>query len=548
MALDLVENSENVLTGMFLARAIYGAEYIDSAYWVGGDNDAEKADDYRGYIESQGDWKVLDASDLANFNHRGGDAGFTSNGLYDARVYGPTASSFDAQGLLAVQGGDTLVLTFRGTDGKDPAVNNGQAFTGAGLSSHYKAFKPLINAAYQYLEDHPEIKDMVVSGHSLGGALADVFALTDAARFRELRPDGLSIVSIASSGIPKDLPFYMSGIHFDAAKLVDKVILHVFGVEFVTQEILRLQLPDDYISISNTEDRAHFPDDFPDIPEDFGLVPIFALKENLHFGGDTLFNVPNINNSDVQYFPVLDHPLDFRGMGAQHNSSLLWANLQGLLSDDLIQFYDSQDLMAGVTDYNHTPDYNGKPVELFFGYIQLNNPNFINDQGARALIGSGRNDYILGLDGNDTMDGSGGADLLSGGKGHDRVSGGNGTDVLSGGLGGDILKGDGGSDIFHYGAARESVAGGDSDEIHGFDAGSDLIDVSDINAQASRVHNQAFDFIGSNGFKAEGQVRVVQIGDDTLVLFNTKGNGGAEMEILLRNVDAGTIHADNFIL
>lgn len=548
MALDLAANSGNVLTGMFMARAIYGAEYIDSKFWVGGDNDAEKNDDYRGYIQSQGDWKVLDESDLASFNHRGGDAGFTKNGLYDARVYGPNSSTFDAQGMLSVKDGDTLVLTFRGTDGKDPAVENGQAFTGAGLSSHYKAFKPLINAAWQYLRDHPEITNMVVSGHSLGGALTDVFTLVDADRFRDLRPDGLTIVSVASSGIPIDLPLYMGGIDLHVAKLVDKVIVDVFGVEFITQEIRKLELPDDYISIANTMDRAHFPNDFPDIPEDFGLVPIITLKTNLQFGGDTLFRVPNIGNSDVQYYPVLSHPFDFRGMGAEHNSSLLWANLQGLVTDGLFEFYDGQSLTSGITNYNRVPDFNGKPVALFRGYLELDNPAIVNDQGARALSGNSGSDYILGLDGSDTIAGSGGSDLLSGGRGNDRVDGGTGKDVVSGGLGGDVLKGGGAGDTFHYGSVRESIARGDSDEVHGFEEDVDLIDVSNIDASAGLISNQKFDFIGSAGFSGEGQIRAVQIGADTLLLFNTKGEGGAEMEILLRNVDAAAIDADTFIL
>jgi len=548
MAFSLAANADNVLTGAFMARAIYGAEYIDSKFWVEGDNDAEKADDYRGYIESQGDFAVLDASDLRTFDSRGGDAGFTANGLYDARVYGPTTATFDAQGLLAVKDGDTLVLTFRGTDGKDPAVESGQAFTGAGLASHYRAFKPLINAALDYLKSHDEITDVVVSGHSLGGALTDVFALVDADRFRALRPDGLTIVSVASSGVPKDLPFYLRGIDREAATLVDKTIIDIFGVEIVTQEIKELHLPADYVSIVNTADRAHFPDNFPDIPEEAGLVPIVALKDNLQFHGETLFRVPNINNADVQYYPVLTHPFDFRGMGAEHNSSLLWANLQGLVSDGLFKNYDHQELVAGVTDYNHVPDFNGDPVALFSGYLGLNDPEAMNDKGHKALDGRSGDDYILAMDGDDAANGHGGDDLLSGGKGDDRLTGGTGNDKLSGGLGTDLLIGGSGDDEFHYRSIDESRAGARSDVVRGFDLLADRIDVSDIDAEASRGHNQAFDFIGTARFTGEGQIRAVQVGDDTMVYFNVAGPGAGEMAILLVNVEAAGLTQDHFIL
>jgi Ca2+-binding RTX toxin-like protein len=548
MAVDLVANAENVLTGMFMARAIYGAEYIAPAFWVNGDNDAEKADDYRGYIESQGDWQVLDASDLATFNSRGGDAGFTANGLYDARVYAPATSSFDAQGLLAVKDGDTLVLTFRGTDGEDPAVVSGQAFSGVGMAAHYKAFKPLINAAYDYLKNHPEITDVIISGHSLGGAMVDVFTLVDAARFRDLRPDGLTIVSVASSGVPKDLGDFLGGIDATAATIVDKVITDVFGVEFVHHVIKSLNLPDDYISISNSDDRAHFPNNFPDVPEDFGLVPIVALKDNLQFGADTLFHLPNIGNSDVQYEDVFAHPFDFRGMGAEHNSALLWTNLQGLVTDALFQFYSGQDLIAGVTDYNHVPDLNGQPVALFAGFLKLNSPSFMNDQGERTLFGKVTADYILGMAGDDWEEGRGGADLLSGGLGDDRLLGGNGSDHLSGGFGTDLMKGGAGRDTFHYSDVRQSMPGDRADAIHGFEAGFDKIDVSPIDAEGGKVGRQAFEFIGTDGFTAEGQVRAIQIGSDTLLRFNTQGSGGAEMEILLTNINASTLTSDSFIL
>lgn len=548
MTLNLATNSEAVLTGMFMARAIYGAEYIDSAYWIDGDNDAEKADDYRGYIESQGDFKVLDASDLRGFNSRGGDAGFTAKGLYDARVYGPTSSTFDAQGLLAVKDGNTLVLTFRGTDGKDPAVTNGQAFTGAGLASHYKAFSPLINAALDYLRSHDEITNVIVSGHSLGGALTDVFALKDADRFRELRPDGLAIVSVASSGIPKDLPFYLRGIDGEAATLVDKTIIDIFGVEIVTQKIQSLHLPPDYISIVNGSDRAHFPNNYPDFPEAAGLVPIVALKNNLQFHGDTLFRLPNINNTDVQYYPILTHPADFRGMGAEHNSALLWANLQGLVSDGLFKFYDHQDLVAGVTDYNNVPDFNGDPVALFSGYLWLDDPTAKNDSGIYALHGQSGDDYILAMDGNDTAEGRGGSDLLSGGKGQDQLSGGAGADALSGGMGTDTLIGGIGADTFHYRVVNESGTGDGADVVRDFQVDRDNIDVSDIDAKAGRAHNQDFHFIGTAHFNGEGEIRAVQVGDDTVLRFNVSGGDAAEMTIVLLNVNAASLTADNFIL
>jgi hypothetical protein len=312
MALDLVGNASQVLAGTFLARAVYGGEYIQPEFNLGPDDDAEKADNYRGYMASVGNWVVLDDTDLLTFDDGGGDAKFTGGGLYNARV--ELTGTFDAQGLLAVENGTTLVLAFRGTDGKDPAIT-GQTFTGKGLASHYEAFAPLIDAAYDYLAAHPEITEFVVSGHSLGGALVDVFTLTDAGRFRTLRPDGLTLVSLGSTGVPEDLSDYLDGVG-----------------DFVR--------PDDYIAIANSQDRARFADDYPDFPESLGLVPIVTLKDNQHLGGDLVFDVPNIKNTDVEYDDPLDNPFTFRGLGAEHNSALIWANLQGLIADDLFQFYN----------------------------------------------------------------------------------------------------------------------------------------------------------------------------------------------------------------
>ncbi|WP_373504529.1 M10 family metallopeptidase C-terminal domain-containing protein [Aestuariivirga sp.] len=546
MTVDIISNSMQVLSGAFLARAVYGGEYISPAFDIDGDDDAEKADDYRGYLASQG-FELLDNTDLPTFNGQNGDAKFTTGGLYNAKVTTLTTNSFDAQGLLAISGGDTLVLSFRGTDAKDPAFGSGQAYTGQGLAANYKAFKPLINAAHDYLADHPEITDVVVSGHSLGGALADVFTLVDADRFRELRPDHLTIVSLGSSGIPPDLPEYLSGIDAGTATIVKNTIEILPGIEFTTKEIKAIFRPDDYISISNAEDRVHFPKRFPDVPEDPGLLPIQALRDNLQFGGNLLFDMPNIDNVDVEYGATVAFPFEYRGFGAEHNVALLWANLQGLVNDDLFSFYKGQKLTAGITDYNAVPDFNGTPIALFEGYIELANPTIMNDSGSRALTGSSVNDYILGLDGNDRIEGRAGTDLLSGGKGNDTLLGGAGVDLVSGGEGQDTLSGGGGRDRFYYSDIAHSAAGS-GDVIRDFSLADDRIGLKEIDADPVAAGDQAFIFIGTSGFTDIGQIRAIQSGTDTLLRINVTSDPGVEMEILLKNVSASALTELNFIL
>ena len=548
MTADIVTMAPEVLAGSFLAHAVYGGEYIDPAFNLPGDNDDELNDDYRGYLASQQPgWQLLTSTEMTSFNSHGGDAYFTAGGLYNARAFTGTTHSFDAQGLVAVEG-DTLVMTFRGTDLEDPAVLSGQAFTGAGLAANYKAFKPMIDAVYDYIASHPDIHKIVVSGHSLGGAMADIFALADAARFRALLPGGLTIVSLASSGVSPDLPQFLGGLDPSAATIT-KHVVEILGINVKVPMIDSLTTPADHISISNAGDRAHFPNNYPDVPEDFGLVPIATLKDNLHFTDDAVFNVPNIDNSEVIYRDPLDHPLDFRGMGAQHNAGLIWANLQGLLADPLKDNLTSQKLIFGITDYNALPDWDGSPIQLFDGYVHRDDFHNDWDHFGHALQGGAEADYILGLTGNDRLVGRGGADLLSGGAGADVLIGGGGGDKLAGGTGRDTLTGNTGADRFVFAALDHSAVGLQRDTIADFVAAEgDRIDVSKIDAKAGIPGDQDFQFIGSAAFTGEGQIRAVQSGADTILRFNAVGTAGTDMDILLKDVVAASLHGTDFIL
>lgn len=43
------------------------------------------------------------------------------------------------------------------------------------MDGHYERYRPMINGIQEYLSDHPEITNVYVTGHSLGGQMATMF-------------------------------------------------------------------------------------------------------------------------------------------------------------------------------------------------------------------------------------------------------------------------------------------------------------------------------------------------------------------------------------
>lgn len=82
----------------------------------------------------------------------------------------------------------------------------------------------------------------------------------------------------------------------------------------------------------------------------------------------------------------------------------------------------------------------------------------------------------------------------------------------SGGAGSDVLEGGDGTDRFDFNALIDSgTAANTRDAINGFAHLGDLIDVASIDASAGLAGNNAFSFIGSNGFAAEGPIRAARV-------------------------------------
>ena len=186
---------------------------------------------------------------------------------------------------------------------------------------------------------------------------------------------------------------------------------------------------------------------------------------------------------------------------------------------------------------------------LFVGNRHEN--TFNGDIGKDKLSGGGGDDSLGGLGGNDVLDGGGGEDLLSGGDGNDSLKGGGANDGLVGGKGRDHLSGGGGRDLLIGSAGQDKLTGGggsdrfrfekelDSgtgrkarDVINDFVSGTDLIDLSPMDARTKTAKDDKFTYIGDQKFSDRaGELRL----DDSILSGDTDGNGRADFEIFLAN-------------
>ncbi|MGR3502171.1 CARDB domain-containing protein [Pseudaestuariivita sp.] len=459
---DLGTASEDILVATQAAHAIYGDGRLAEDFRGDDADDNGRDDDYDEWFDAGG-WQVLDEGDLGALMPDGhDDIRWHQGGLYEGRYGG----GWYAQSLLArshdVEGDeeapDTLLLVFRGTDDKDlPASSvGGQAWTGNGQFNYYEAQRPMIEAALAYANDDANgIGKLIVTGHSLGGATADIFAAVDAQR---LDPEvELRVVSLASAGIDPDT----LEDNYDKTYLIDdKGYLGQVDTSVVqiTGGNARLVSPDWYIGLSMSEDRVTFDIDGPDS----GMVGNGTLEENLHFTGQlTKVDLPSIDNLQIDNGKTLYK----RGFGAEHDPGLYAAIISDIARDPLTAFYDGETVIAGRTDLGEVADLRGEVFALMPDADGLSDSD---DDGDNALTGSDGADFILGLGGNDALDGKGGDDLLSGGAGEDTLAGGEGDDKLHGGAKDDLLEGNSGSDTLLGGDGDDTLeGGGDADALWG---------------------------------------------------------------------------------
>ena len=106
------------------------------------------------------------------------------DGFYGTDLSGSPSASFAAVGKTQ----NALFVTFRGTDKKSDITDDV-----VGMHQHYAQYGALTAAIDAYLLAHTEIKDVYVTGHSLGGEMATLFVneLENDARFTNVDLHGV---------------------------------------------------------------------------------------------------------------------------------------------------------------------------------------------------------------------------------------------------------------------------------------------------------------------------------------------------------------------
>ncbi|MDD5214481.1 MAG: calcium-binding protein [Methylococcales bacterium] len=146
---------------------------------------------------------------------------------------------------------------------------------------------------------------------------------------------------------------------------------------------------------------------------------------------------------------------------------------------------------------------------------------------------AGVDDNKVGSAGNDTLDGAGGSDTLNGAAGNDILIGGKSADQLTGGAG---------SDTFVYKNTNESSVKFKSvDTITDFQSGTDKIDLSAIDADATATGDQAFAFTTA-AFTNAAEVKL----NGSVLEGHTAGHTTVDFTINLTGVTS--VAATDFVL
>jgi len=424
-------------------------------------------------------WRPLGADELGLPK----DA-FNDHGYYDVNR---------GEGFAAVHG-SVLALAFRGSDDTEDLIR-----TALDQQSIVKDARPLMSRAMAYLEQHPEIDTVYLTGQSLGGALATSFAAKIDGFTLPNRPVDFRVVAFGTPGCEIDDRNDLTRASLEIGHTGDPV-------------------PTDRL-LSRLEHHGRSVDlDLPLFPDARDLAELAAQKNAdllTEHDSETYLATANIiaasplydfTTPDSRVFVLSDDP-----DGDVFRASGPGAYVLAAGGNDTAYGTTVADLLDGGAGDDRL--YGGAGDDRLAGMA-----------GVDLLSGGDGNDTLWGGTGNDVLSGGNGADLLAGSHGNDQLRGDDGNDRMNGGLGSDVFTGGAGRDI----CVLQPLAGGGTDRFTDFQDGLDRLDVRSF-------HFGSFDRI----------VPLLSATSDGVLIALSKDGGE---NLLLDDVALAAIGANDFLI
>ncbi len=315
---------------------------------------------------------------------------------------------------FVAQSSDAVVIAFRGTNDNaeqhSPNENDkdkenlihpdkdqwGIVHPTQDMTDHYALFNPLLIALEKYVDDNPGIKNVYVTGHSLGGAMAINYLNN---HLDDPKYQGITFAAPA---------FAAGGLkNFDENNRLLQIEIDKDPVPAAWAPSLGVPRPGDLIKFVGDQTL-----DTPDVLGKF-----------------------NTDNHSMDYYRQITDSIDptswSRILAETGDQSVFIGARSGPNFDDISTRYDSE-----KNEYYYDTDfivdgYSTTPEEVNFEFDGGNNildPSlgydiYYGGRGNDILIGGSDDELMLGGSGNDTLSGFGGEDRLFGDAGDDNLFG-----------------------------------------------------------------------------------------------------------------------------
>ena len=358
-------------------------------------------------------------------------------------------NSANAAGFIAIKNG-VMAITFAGTANAADVVTD----IAGGLTSwdpYYDEYVSFIaRAADLLIEAGSNITKVLITGHSLGGAMAEllladwidddrVVGVTFGSPGVEADIDSLGIDRLLriehSDDIVVDLAQEVVGWPGGNSELDTRIDRLEGSISSLTEH--RMKLYRDSVEVMLKSDLAEFVfGNYEEQSQDGGNLVCTQQADIITLSGDnhnTFLSGGGDSMTGTSFLDIVS--------GGDGNDTM---SSRG--GDDYIYGEAGDDLISGGSESDRL--FGGLDRDLIFGGDQ--NDYLYGGVGKDVIAGGLGNDRIYGNSENDSLVGFKGNDLIVGGSGRDTLSGGDDNDTLYGEDGIDQLTGGGGADQFHF--------------------------------------------------------------------------------------------------